>query len=244
MSLRPLLFIFFLSLFTQVCNAQAISIVSSQWPPYVDNAIPEKGLAVELVNKALMSKGYQPTLHIYNWKRALEGVEIGVFDATCAIWKTPKREQTLLFSEPYLQNTISFVKKKGLPVDYQNLNDLRGLVIGVVRGYAYDEAFNRSRGLIKIPENFIVQNLQKLNNGTIDLTLGDERAINYAISKYLPIHSKTFEFVQPALASKNLYLAVSKSNPDAQKIIDDFNLAIKQMQQLGSYEKIINQYKY
>jgi hypothetical protein len=30
-----------------------------------------------------------------SWSRALEGVEIGVFDATCAIWKTPEREQGL-----------------------------------------------------------------------------------------------------------------------------------------------------
>lgn len=244
MNLRPLLFIFFLSLFTQTCNAQAINIVSSQWPPYVDDSMPEKGLAVELVNKALISKGYQPVLHIYNWKRALEGVEIGVFDATCAIWKTPERERDLLFSEPYLHNTISFIKKKSLQLDYNNLNDLRGLVIGVLRGYAYDESFNRSRGLIKIPENFIVQNLQKLNNGSIDLTLGDERAINYAIQQFLPKDGENFEFVRPALANKKLYLAVSKSNPDAQKIIDDFNLAIKEMQQTGSYEQIINQYKY
>jgi polar amino acid transport system substrate-binding protein len=68
------------------------------------DSIPEKGLAVELVNKALQRKGYQPTLHIYNWQRALEGVEIGVFDATCAIWKTAERERDLLYSEPYLTN--------------------------------------------------------------------------------------------------------------------------------------------
>ena len=244
MTLRPILLLVFLNLFMQTCAAQAISIVSNQWPPYVDEAVPEKGLAVELVTKALQRKDYQTTLHIYNWQRALEGVEIGVFDATCAIWKTAKREQSLLFSEPYLTNTISFLKKKSTTVDYHSLDDLRGFVIGVLRGYAYDETFNRSRGLIKIPENFIVQNLQKLNNGTIDLTLGDERAINYAIQKYLPVHSYSFEFIKPALAYKKLYMAVSKSNPAAQTIIDDFNQAIKEMQQDGSYDQIVSKYQY
>ncbi|OQK17099.1 hypothetical protein AU255_04150 [Methyloprofundus sedimenti] len=244
MILRPLLLLILLNLFIQSCSAQAISIVSSQWAPYVDDSLQRKGLAVELVDKALQRKGYQPTLHIYNWKRALEGVEIGVFDATCAIWKTPERERYLVYSEPYLTNTISFIKKKNLPIEYHSLADLQGLIIGVVRNYAYDESFNNARGLIKIPENFIVQNLQKLNNGTIDLTLGDERAINYMLEKFLPKHVDSFEFIKPALTSKKLYLAVSRSNKAAQTIIEDFNQAIKEMQQDGSYDQIVSKYKY
>ncbi|WP_428353028.1 substrate-binding periplasmic protein [Methyloprofundus sp.] len=209
MIMRPALLLLLLNLFISTCAAQAISIVSSQWPPYVDDSLPEKGLAVELVNKALQRKGYQPTLHIYNWQRALEGVEIGVFDATCAIWKTAERERNLMYSKPYLTNTISFIKKKSTPVEYHGLADLQGLVIGVVRDYAYDENFNKSRRLIKIPANFSVQNLQKLNNGTIDLTLGDERAINYTLEKFLPTHVNAFEFVKPALTFKKLYLQTS-----------------------------------
>lgn len=244
MNMRAILLLVLLNLSLPLCSAQAISIVSSQWPPYVDNSMPEKGLAFELVSKALARKGYQTTLHIYNWQRALEGVEIGVFDATCAIWKTPAREQDLLFSAPYLSNTISFIKKRGFQLEYNGLNDLQGLVIGVLRGYAYDDTFNNSRQLIKIPENFIVQNLQKLNNGIIDLTLGDQRAINYAITKFLPRHSLSFEFITPALSYKKLYLAVSKSNPEAQTIIDAFNQAIEEMQQDGSYDQILSQYQY
>ena len=243
MIFRPILLFVLLNLFIQTCSAQAISVVSNQWPPYVDDSVPEKGLAVELVNKALQRKGYQMTLHVYNWQRALEGVEIGVFDATCAIWKSAEREQNLLYSEPYLTNTISFLKKKNTVIDYHSLNDLQGFVIGVLRDYAYDESFNRSRGLIKIPANFIVQNLQKLNNGSIDLTLGDERAINHALQQYLPMSGPSFEFIKPALAYKKLYMAVSKSNPAAQTIIADFNQAIKEMQQDGSYDRIISKYK-
>ncbi|SMG67107.1 [similarity to] ABC-type amino acid transporter, periplasmic binding protein [methanotrophic bacterial endosymbiont of Bathymodiolus sp.] len=134
--------------------------------------------------------------------------------------------------------------KKSTVIEYRGLADLQGLVIGVVRDYAYDEAFNRSRGLIKIPANFSVQNLQKLNNGTIDLTLGDERAINYTLEKFLPTHINSFAFVQPALTFKKLYLAVSRSNKNAQTIINDFNQAIAEMQQDGSYDQIVSHYKY
>jgi len=243
MTNRPVLLFLLLSFFTQVCLAQTLNIVSSQWPPYVDDAAPDKGLAVELVNKALQRKGYQPRLHIDNWQRALEGVQIGVFDATCAIWKTAKREQDLLFSEPYLYNTISFIKKKSLTVEYQHFSDLSAFIIGVVRGYAYDDAFTQSRALLKIPANHIIQNLHKLNQGSIDLTVGDERAIKYALQQVLPTHADSFEFLTPPLNIKKLYLAVSKSNKSAQAIINNFNQAIKEMQQDGSYDQIISKYQ-
>lgn len=244
MNYRPaLLFFIVLNLLTQTCTAQAIKMVSNQWPPYVDDAAPKKGLAVELVNQALQRKGYQPSLHIDNWPRALEGVRIGVFDATCAIWKSAEREQDLLFSEPYLSNKISFIKKKSLTVEYAHYTDLTGFVIGILRDYAYNEQFTQSRALIKIPANHIIQNLQKLNNDSIDLTLGDERAIRYALQKFLPLHASSFEFLNPPLSYKKLYFAVSKSNKAAQTIINDFNLAIMEMKKDGSYDQIVSQYQ-
>ncbi len=245
MTYRPTLLLFLsLNLFIQPCSAQTLSMVSNQWPPYVDEAAAEKGLAVELVTKALQRKGYQSTLRFDSWQRALEGVRIGVFDAACAIWKTAAREQELLYSEPYLDNKISFLKKKSLKVDYTHFNDLTGFIIGTLRGYAYNEQFTQSRSLIQIPANHIVQNLNKLNQGEIDLTVGDERAIKYALQQYLPQHASSFEFLSPPLANKKLYLAVSKSNKAAQTIIADFNRAIKEMQQDGSYAQIVNKYPY
>jgi len=233
-----------LSSLTQANETRTLRMVSNQWPPYVDSSLAEQGLAIEIVTKALQKKGYQPTLTIDNWPRALEGVAIGVFDATCAIWKTPEREQDLLFSEPYLKNKISFLKKKGLSIDYQQLSDLKGFIIGVLRSYAYNDEFTQSHGLMKVPENYVIQNLQKLNQGAIELTLGDELVINHALKQYLPKQMHTFEFLSPALAYKDLYFAVSKSNKNAQAIIDDFNTALKEMQQDGSYDQIISHYQH
>jgi len=241
---RLLLLLCFLltSSLSQANNKQTIRLVSNQWPPYVDSSLAGQGLAIEIVTKALQKKGYQSTLTIDNWPRALEGVEIGVFDATCAIWKTPEREQNLLFSTPYLKNKISFLKKKSLSINYLQLSDLKSFIIGVLRGYAYNDEFTQSRELMKIPENYLIQNLQKLNQDEIELTLGDELVINHALKQYLPKQMDAFEFLTPALAYKDLYFAVSKSHKNAQTIVDDFNAALKEMQQDGSYDQIISQY--
>ncbi len=107
--LLSLCFLLFISL-AQANEYQMLRMVSNQWPPYVDSSLAGQGLAIEIATKVLQKKGYQATLTIDSWPRALEGVGLGVFDATCAIWKTPEREQDLIFSEPYLKNKISFLK--------------------------------------------------------------------------------------------------------------------------------------
>jgi polar amino acid transport system substrate-binding protein len=232
------------SLLSPLAHAQSISIVTSQWVPYVDYNQKDKGLAVELVTTALERKGYQPNISIDDWPRALEGLKLGLFDASCAVWKSTEREEELVFSEPYLRNKISFIKKKSLKLNYNRLGDLRGYLVGVVRDYAYGDEFLKSRDLIKVSSNHIVQNLIKLNEGKIDLTLGDERAVNHELNKFFPNGIAGFEFVDPPLVYKNLYFAVSKLNKSAKKIISDFNQSIKEMKKDGSYAKILKKYDF
>ena len=42
-----------------------------------------------------------------------------------------------MFSEPYLENHIKFVKRSNSDIQYYDRDDLKGLRIGVVSDYAY-----------------------------------------------------------------------------------------------------------
>ena len=238
--LLPLLLL--TSLYSNLAAAGNLAAVVNTWPPYVERNLPGNGLAMQLVSTALQRKGYQVSVDIVSWPRALEGIEVGLFDLVGAIWKTPERGKIVLFSEPYLLNQIKFIKKKSLHLNYQNLDDLKGYLIGVVKNYAYDEQFVNSKKLIKLPQNHIIQNLQKLANGDIDLTLGDERAIRYEINQYMPRRIEEFDFLVKPLSSRGLRIGVSKQNPNAEKIIADFNQAIKEMRVDGSLVAIIKNY--
>ena len=234
---------FFLLLNCRSGIAADLSIVVNNWPPYVDKILPGKGIAMQIVTSAMQRKGYQATIAIESWSRTLEGIDVGVFDVVGAIWKTPEREQWLLYSDPYLLNRIKFIKKKALPLKYENLEDLTGYVIGVVKNYAYDEAFVQSEQLIKIPQNHIIQNLVKLREDAIDVTIGDERAIIYELKQYMHGQIDEYEFLQKPLSERNLHIAVSKQNPQARKIIADFNQAIAAMKADGSLERMLNMYQ-
>lgn len=222
--------------------SEPLNIVGNSWPPYVEKSLETKGLAMEIVATSLQYKGYQPRINIETWSRVLEGVEIGVYDVVAAIWKTPERENKLLFSNPYLVNQIKFIKMKNTEAKYQSFDDLTGYLIGVVKDYAYDEAFLKSQILIKIPQNHIVQNLLKLTKGEIDLTLGDERALRYEINQYMRGYAPQLEFLNKPLSQRSLHIAVSKQNPNAKKIVADFNQAIAKMTKDGSLDAIVKKY--
>jgi polar amino acid transport system substrate-binding protein len=240
-NLRLILVLFLLN--CSIGYAGNLSVVVNTWPPYVGKALPGKGMAMQIVTSALHRKGHQTTITIESWTRTLEGIDVGVFDVVGAIWKTPEREKWLLFSEPYLQNNIKFIKKKSLVLNYQSLEDLTGYVIGIVKNYAYDEAFIQSQILIKIPQNHIIQNLTKLREDVIDVTLGDERAIIFELNQYMHGQVADYEFLRKPLSKQGLHIAVSRRNPAAQQIIADFNQAIAEMKADGSLEKFLAQYQ-
>lgn len=225
----------------QLCAANLMMVVNT-WPPYVEQSMPEHGLAVQIVTEALQRKGHRVSVQYETWPRALEGLDLGIFDMVGTIWFTPERAQSMVFSKPYLTNKIKFLKRKSDDIPFATLEDLTGYFIGIVRDYAYEEEFVNSRRHIKIPQNHIVQNLQLLVQGDIDMTLGDERAINYAIEKYMPNKKKDLDYLAKPLSVRGLRIAISKQNPNAEQVVADFDQAIEEMKADGSYQSYVHQF--
>ncbi len=226
-----------------VAAEKVLQVGSAPWAPYTDQGLPEMGLANDLVNTALRRAGYSPYGTMEHWKRILEGAKLGVYDVVATPWYSEERNEYLDFSEPYLENRIVFVKKKKSPFEYNSYEDLSGMMIGVVVDYAYDERFNSDRNLIKIAERHLIQNLLKLTQGRIDITLDDSRVLDYEINQFMPNRRSELVFLSQPLAVQGMRIGVSRQNPDHAKIVADFNKAMEDMKKDGSYQKIINKHK-
>lgn len=228
---------------TSTLRAEGLDIVySGKWPPYADSSLPGQGLAVELVTTALQRAGYDTFLHIDSLDRILEGGKLGVYDVFATPWYSDERNRYLDYSKPYLESYIRFIKKKDTEFEFNDFSDLGGMMIGIVENYAYDEEFNHSRNLIKIGERNLIQNLLKLTQGRLDLTLDDELVLQYEINKYMPNSMKDLEILPRPLAVRGIHIGVSRENPDHAKIVAAFNKAIAGMKKDGSYDKIIQQH--
>ncbi len=222
---------------------KTLRLALEDWPPYIDRTLPNYGIAAELVTTALSRAGYATIASFENWALTLEGAGIGVYDVITAAWHSKQREERFEFSEPYLTNEIKFIKRKDKSLTYENLSDLRGLTIGVVDHYAYSPEFDESNLLIKVPSNHLIQNLSLLQQGKIDLTLDDTLVIRHQLKTYLPSTADQFEFLPKPLASRKLYMMVSRTNPDYKQIVTDFNEEIRKMKEDGTFYKIIKKYE-
>jgi polar amino acid transport system substrate-binding protein len=224
-------------------EVSALTIVAKEEAPYISRKMPAQGLSAKIVRTAFERAGYKISFAFESWPRAYEGVQIGVFDVVGSIWYTAERAREFEFSDPYLFQEIKFIKRKlDKEIKFESLDDLDGLVIGTLEGYAYDDEFLKSRKFIRLPQNYLLQNLLKLSLGEIDLTLEDERKIRYALDEFMKSSIKDLEMLPKSLIRRGTHIAVSRSNPDYKKIISDFNNAIRAMKADGSYEKILSEY--
>jgi polar amino acid transport system substrate-binding protein len=215
---------------------------SGKWPPYADADLPGQGLAVEIVTTALKRAGYTTYMRIDSLDRILEGGALGVYDVFATPWYSDARNHYLEFSEPYLESRIRFIKRKDKTLDYHSLDDMKGVMVGTVKDYAYGEAFDQARDIIKIPERNLIQNLLKLTQGRIDATLDDELVLQYEINRYMPNSMKELEFLDPPLAVRGIHIGVSRENPDHAKIVAAFNKAISEMKKDGSFDAIVSKH--
>lgn len=224
-------------------SAESLNVVySGKWPPYADASLPQQGLGVDLVTTALQRAGYDTFLHIDSLDRILEGGKLGVYDVFATPWYSDERNEYLDYSKPYLQSYIRFVKKKGSDFEFNDFNDLTGMMIGVVQDYAYDEKFNHSRKLTRISERNLIQNLLKLKQGRLDLVVDDELVLLYEINQYMPNSIGDFVILPKPLAVRGIHIGVSRENPNHAKIVAAFDKAIEAMKKDGSYEKIIQKH--
>ena len=232
-----------LGIVSHAASAEGLNVVySGKWPPYADANLPQQGLGVDLVTTALQRAGYETFLNIDSLDRILEGGKLGVYDVFATPWYSDERNEYLYYSKPYLQSYIRFVKKKGTDFEFNDFNDLKGMMIGIVQDYAYDEEFNQSYQLTKISERNLIQNLLKLKQGRLDLAVDDELVLLYEINQYMPNSMREFEFLPKPLAVRGVHIGVSRENPNHEKIAAAFDKAIEAMKKDGSYDKIIQKH--
>ena len=136
---------------------QTVRLMANTSPPYADAQLPEQGLALELVKHIFAGTDYTPEISIENWSRAVEGAQLGVYDALAAVWYSDERNKDLLFSEPYLRSELIILKRRSDTRNYIKLEHLAGGRLGVRADYAYGVDFAAIPDLVLVQENHMIQ---------------------------------------------------------------------------------------
>ncbi len=226
-----------ISLHSAALARDPVLLRNDAWPPFIVAGKAE-GTAEQLVCEALKRTGWACSVEVEDWESVLNQVRIGAIDGVAAAWITPDRETYMLFSEPYLTNRIIPVVRKDSSAEIQSVADLAGLRVALVGDYAYGEEVEAATQTF---ETVTVRNsnrgIKAVVNGTADVALVDELVARTELYK-----SENRELVAQdgVLAYRSLHLAISKKNPLAAAIIDDFHKGYKMMLADGTVNQILN----
>jgi polar amino acid transport system substrate-binding protein len=223
-----------------VVSAQTapLRLVSTAWPPFT-NPPGQPRFALDLVEAALGRISLSAKTTIVGAGQFTPAILTGPFDGSAAAWKDPERERVLLFSQPYLENRLVLVARRGGDVSAKALTELTGKKVAIVEGYAYGDAIGNS-GPTFVRSRSEEDSLSRLLNGGVDYTLMDELVVQYIVSNYPKESAARLQIGSTPLLTRGLYLALRRTLPDAESIITRFNAQLRGMIADGTYHRLLH----
>lgn len=215
-----------------------LHLVSTPWPPFT-NKPGEPRFALDLVEAAFARVGVTSTTAIVPAAQFTASLLGGAFDGSAAAWKDGERERVLLFSEPYLENRLILVGRRGTDVSAAALADLTGKRIAIVQGYSYGDTVDKG-GPTFVRTSREEECLSQLLQGTVDYTLIDELVVRYIIGNYPKEAQTRLAVGTTPLVIRPLYLAVKRDLPGAQSVITKFNAQIRGMVADRTYHRLLH----
>lgn len=219
-------------------QGDSIRLSCDVWPPFT-NVEEEKTLALDIVKTALDRINVHSSYIVTDFETVQDGLGSGAFDGSPAFWKSEEREKTMIFSEPYLENQLILVGRKGANVKLGSFSELENQRIGLVKDYAYGDSLMAVPGLQVVYGVDDQENLVNLLSDKIDIMLVDALLIQYLLKYELNDVSELLEFAKQPLIIKPLHFTVRKKLPNAQDIISQFNVEIKEMLSDGTYNQLL-----
>lgn len=232
-----------LAIHTGATSAQStVRLMAATSPPYAEPKLRDQGISLQIVEHVFAGTDYQAEIAIERWSRALEGASLGVYNGLASAWYSDERNETMEFSEPYLSSKLILLKRRGDPRTFKTPRDIAGTRLGILNDYAYGMDFESVRGLRLHRENFLVQNLLKLADGSIDLVLGDRRSVLYHLDEYLSKRRTEFEVVDVGLPTVQRHVALSREYPQRAEVLKAFNASLAKAKEDGSLAAIVSQW--
>ncbi len=241
-------------------SEKIINLATLNWPPYISEDVCNKGWVFQFTVAVLVSKGYQVNIHFYPWARSVKLVEQGKMDilfpeyfiessAPSDAISGKKRRELLALSNKFSGGELSLLKRQGYIFDLEkNLGNLKGKIIGVVRGYQNTPEFDAmmdSKQFSVVEAVDELQLVKLLVAKRVDLIVGDPKVFTYSVN-YSELSNRNkqallngIEVVEPALKYNHLYFAISNKYPHWHQLLDDVNLALLEFQQNGETDRFI-----
>ncbi len=239
----PILFGGTIPLGSLALGASVTLLGSDDLPPkcWLDNGAP-RGYALDAAVEALRRTGFEVTIKLEPWRRAVEDAKAGAGFIT-HFSKTPEREQLFDFSVPLVYDRIVVVVSKGHEFPFSTVWDLSHKTVGVMRGVAYGGDWSAALPNFTLEEDTnAAARLGLLLRGRLDAAVLSSGAAGLKLAANAAgLDPLQFTILPvPVLEDPN-FLASAKGQ-ESQATMDSLNEVIGQMHEDGTIRQIMARY--
>lgn len=215
-----------------------LRLVSTVWPPFTDNPGHTR-FALDLVEAGLGRFGITASTSMVEAGQFTPAVLNGPYDGSAAVWRDAAREKALLYSDPYLENRLVLVARRGTDVTAPALNVLKGKRVAVVEGYSYGDGVDNA-GVTLAGSKSEEDSIRLLLDNKVDYVLMDELVVQYILENHPAEAKARLQIGTVPMLRRSLHIAVRRELPDASSIIDRFNAQLRLMIADHTYHKLLH----
>lgn len=220
-------------------SAKTVTLGYVEFPPYeFQNSGQPDGILVDIVSTIFQRSNIKLQLKFMPFKKAFVMAQKGKIDGLFNLYKTEERLNLFDYSESIIQNNLVFFVKKESSLDFQSLESLKGLKIGVILGYTYGDKFDKS--LLHKKED-------AYNHDENFIRLMKDRIDAYPVDKLVGIHIAKQKNIMPELKilpqplkKMDGYIGFTKGRQ--LDVIKEINKIINEMKQNGEIASLITKY--
>lgn len=216
--------------------------LDGNYPPYSFKENGKAGGLYPFILKALFSKlENPPQIMVMSWEKIMAGANKGSW-GVAGIYKNSEREKIFDYSKPFWKERLLYFNRKTDSFKYEELNDLKGKTVALIKGWSYGEEVDqaRKRGDFKVIE--IVDpagGFKMLISEEIDGIIFDEISGKKIVST-LEIEEKVKQSLK-SVTVNNAYLVFPKSL-NKKDFIDKLDRKLKDYQLEGKIDSLFREY--
>jgi len=205
--------------------------IDATYPPFgMAEGRDYSGFDVDIARGLAREMGLAPEIINASFDGVFPALQNGTFDVVIsAVTITPERQQTLLFSDPYIDAGQAIAVKKGSPI--RSVDDLSGRTVGVQINTTAQFAMEKRTGINIAKYNTIDLALLDLQNGRVDAVASDGPVLRY-------MTRMTFTALTVAggdYTAEQFGIVLAKNADDLRRAV---NAALWRLQQSGEYARI------
>ncbi len=223
--------------------AKNFEIATGEWAPYVSENMTDGGPTAQIVAAAIEAAGHTVTFKYMPWKRTEVLTQQGKIVATFP-WSMADSFKDITYQSTPLahQRMVFFYLKDKFPGwDFKGFEELKKVKVGASQGYSYVDIFANA-GIKPVYVKDVKSSLKMMLHDRVDV-VPESQLVGWQTIKdnYAADQSKIASSNTP-LFEKPLFLMVSKSHPDGEELIKEFEKGFKIIRDNGTFKKLLDEY--